>query len=80
MPTTLPESDSAKVIPGRKLNKHCTFMKRTDINSEERTFLELITNLTQYETAKREQRSNQDGRLRAIYTRGVGRLWSTPLR
>ena len=25
-----------------KLNKHCTFMKRTDLNSEERTFLELI--------------------------------------
>ena len=42
--------------------------------------------LTQYETAKREQRSNQDSRLRAIYTRGVGRLfwdnfarqWSSP--
>ena len=42
--------------------------------------------LTQYETAKREQRSSLDGRLRAIYTRGVGRLfwdnfarlWSSP--
>ena len=42
--------------------------------------------LTQYETAKREQRSSLDVRLRAIYTRGVGRLfwdnfarqWSSP--
>ena len=42
--------------------------------------------LTQYETAKQEQRSDQDPRLRVIYTRGVGRLfwdnfarqWSSP--
>ncbi len=31
--------------------------------------------VTQYETATQEQRNNQNGRLRGIYTSGVGRLF-----
>ena len=30
---------------------------------------------TQYETGNQEQRTDQDGRLRAVYSRGVGRLF-----